>query len=80
MFLLLKSYLTERSQFVSFGGYQSNCEKIGVGVPLGSVLRTLLFLMYINDSKSINSLKALNFAVDIYNIKNTYIQDNNKLN
>ena len=43
MFLLLKSYLSERSQFVSFGWYQSNCEKIYVGVPQDSVLGPLCF-------------------------------------
>ena len=40
--LLLKSYLGERKQFVSFGGYESTCKNIDVGVPQGSVLEPLL--------------------------------------
>ena len=64
MFLLLKSYLTERSQFVSFGGYRSNCEKINVGVPQDLFLGPLLFLKYINYLQNITSLKVLNFTDD----------------
>ena len=65
MFLLLKTYLTERSQFVSFGGYQSICEKIDVGAPQGSVLGPLLFLIHINELQNNTNLKVLNFADDI---------------
>ena len=55
MFLLLKSYLTERLQLVRFGGYESNCEKIKVSVPQGSVLGPLLFQICINDLQNITS-------------------------
>ena len=63
--LLLKSYLTKRSKFISFGGYQSNLENIDAGVPKGSVLGPLLLKVYINDLQNITSLKVLNFADDI---------------
>ena len=53
MFLLLKSYLTERSQFVNFDGCQSNYENIDVCLPQGSVLRPLLLLIYIKDQQDI---------------------------
>ena len=49
MIFLPKSYLAERNQFVSFGGYGSSCEKIDVCVPQDSVMGLLLFLIYIND-------------------------------
>ena len=66
---------------MSFGGYQSNCENIDVGVPQG--LGPLLFLTYINDLQNIISLKVLNFTDDtlLYTTfkKHTYIQDSNKL-
>ena len=43
------SYLTGRSQYVSIGDIDSDILNISTGVPQGSVLGTILFLLYIND-------------------------------
>ena len=74
---LIKSYLTERKQFVNFGGHESDWEGVEVGVPQGSVLGPLLFLVYINDLQNNTSLNVLNFADDTL-LYTTFKKDNYK--
>ena len=61
----LRSYLTNRHQFVEMDGVKSTLAPITVGVPQGSVLGPLLFLIYINDlPAALEKLTTIMFADD----------------
>ena len=58
---LLKSYLSNRKQFVKISAISSECHKISIGVPQDSVLGPLLSLIFINDL--ILTSKNFNFVL-----------------
>lgn len=62
---LIKSYLTNRFQRVNYSGINSDFNMVKCGVPQGSVLGPLLFIIYINDICSFMSPnKCVLFADD----------------
>jgi len=70
-----KSYLKNRKQFVNYKGINSDTQEITFGVPQGSVLGPLLFLIYINDLPStLKHCGAVLFADD----SNLYHSHSNK--
>ena len=52
VYALMASYLTERKQFVNVNSEKSNLQLVKRGVPQGSILGPLLFLVYIDDIAS----------------------------
>lgn len=62
---LLESYLTDRRQFVSLNGEVSETLPQVYGVPQGSIVGPLLFLVYINDlPQHVSDASTLLFADD----------------
>ena len=71
---LIKSYLSNRKQLVEIchsngreiKGFRSNQTNVNCGVPQGSILGPLLFILFINDLKYyVSSGLVLNFADDV---------------
>ena len=73
VYALMASYLTESKQFVNVNSENSNLQLVKRGVPQGSILGPLLFLVYINDIGSNANIigKLLLYADDTVLIENS---------
>ena len=60
-----QSYLSDRKQYVVIDKCESECANISCGVPQGSILGPILFLLYINDLNYVSKLlRTVMFADD----------------
>ena len=64
----LESYLNNRKQYVYLNGSESSTTTIDYGVPQGSILGPLLFLIYINDMPNLAEFAKFILYADDANI------------
>ena len=62
------SYLSSREQFVCISGHSSDSLSITCGVPQGSILGPLLFLLYIDDLPNTSKLLSFHLFADDTNM------------
>ena len=76
------SYMTDRKQFIEFQNEKSDFTKIKTGVPQGSILGPLLFIIYINDIINATSyFESILYADDTYLINTSInLNDQNEIN
>ena len=64
----LQFNLSNRLQFVEFNGHSSSPQTICCGVPQGSILGPLFFLLYINDLSNVSTVVELILFADDTNL------------
>ena len=72
----LKSYLSERNQITVIDGITSSSSLTSHGVPQGSVLGRLLFLLFINDLPNSSSLFKFILFADDSTLSTSFAEEN----
>ena len=62
---IIASYLSKRKQYVKLNDSNSEIEQVTSGVPQGSLLDSLLFIIFVNDlSLQVTKCEAFGYADD----------------
>ena len=61
----IEAFITNRRQKVAVNGKESKWHKVTSGIPQGSVLGSLLFVLYVNDLPDLTKSNTFLFADDI---------------
>ena len=64
----VKSFFENRKQYVNLPGHSSSVKTVTCGIPQGSKLGPLLFLLYINDLQSVFSKSIIHYFADDTNL------------
>ncbi len=64
LILWIKSFLTNRKQYVIFNGNKSDVIEINTGAPQGCVLSAVLFIVYTADCRSLSNHVIVKYADD----------------
>lgn len=61
---IFESYLSDRQQIVKIGDFKSSPQQLSYGIPQGSIIGPLLFLIYVNDISNVGLTGHLTMYAD----------------
>ena len=61
---MLRTYLSNRHQYVEYNDSKSETKSISIGVPQGFILGPLLFLIFINDLPRVSRVFSMLMYAD----------------